>query len=360
MEKVYRLLDWLTFENALDWLRTLTETQIGDGELWRLVMSEQCDAYIQALGLHGHYINDDGHEIEVIGRGFQLVVGSETIRKADKKNGTPEKRRLSLEGARYEPDPRNNEIAIRSGHDYWEAVTAEVDGYPLYFKPADIEALATKMNGAKEPPNTAELEDLRTQLDKAKHLAFSSEHYKNEALKSEQQVRQQLDQLTASRLSDSRTVKTLSQELEQERRARADAVAVTVDLNQQLERARELYKADWIRINTSEDMVAKLSISLALANRDLVQLGQKLEQEQAIRIAAEQQLRTEDKSIPKPSHYLAIAAMLGLLKDAGRSSRNQSAVLAEILERNPNKHGISKRTLESIFSDANKAMAGDE
>lgn len=175
MEKVYRLLDWLTFENALDWLRTLTETPIGGGELWRLVMSKQCDSYIQALGLHGHYINDDGHEIEVIGRGFQLVVGSETIRKADKKNGIPEKRRLSLEGARYEPDPCNKEIAIVAGYDYWEAVTAEVDGYPLYFKPTDIEALAAKMNGVKEQPSTAEVEDIRQQLEQERTAREAAE-----------------------------------------------------------------------------------------------------------------------------------------------------------------------------------------
>ncbi|MDH0646190.1 hypothetical protein N5D48_05300 [Pseudomonas sp. GD03858] len=173
MEKVYRLLDWLTFENALDWLRTLTDTPLSGGDLWRLVLSGQCDVYIQALGLNGHYMNDDGHEVEVIGRGFQLVVGSETIRKGNKKNGIPEKRRLSLEGARYEPDPRDIEMAIQAGYDYWEAVTESDEGYPLYFKPADIEALAAKINGTAE--YAAEVEALREELEQERAMRQAAE-----------------------------------------------------------------------------------------------------------------------------------------------------------------------------------------
>jgi chromosome segregation ATPase len=230
------------------------------------------------------------------------------------------------------------------------------------------------MNGAAEQQNdiAAELEDLRQQLERERRghdIAVDESLGLRDELEQERYARQAAeDRLFKLRqnLNDEDNPKqvaeaaALQQELAQERRARAETEAVTKDLRQQLERARGLYKADQTRINTCEDRLSKLSTSLAVADRDLVQLGQKLEQEQAIRIAVEQQLQTEDKSIPKPSHFLTIAAMLGLLKDAGRSSRNQSAVLAEILERNPNKHGLSKRTLEGIFSDANKAMAGDE
>lgn len=63
---------------------------------------------------------------------------------------------------------------------------------------------------------------------------------------------------------------------------------------------------------------------------------------------------------PKPSHLLAIAAMLELLGEPGRGARNQSAVLAEILERYPGKRGLGKRNLEDIFSAANKAKIDAE
>ncbi|PMY37355.1 hypothetical protein C1Y35_19935 [Pseudomonas sp. GW456-L14] len=153
---------------AVDWLSTLTGSPIGEKELSRLVFSKQCDVYIQALGLAGHYINDEGHEVEVIGRGFQLVLGTETIRKADKKNGKPEKRSLSLEGVRYEPNPLDREIAIRADYEYWEAITEDEEGFPLYFKPTDIQALAAKITDAPEQPDSARLEDLRQQLKQEK------------------------------------------------------------------------------------------------------------------------------------------------------------------------------------------------
>ncbi|UVE47706.1 hypothetical protein KS461_10650 [Pseudomonas chlororaphis] len=57
----------------------------------------------------------------------------------------------------------------------------------------------------------------------------------------------------------------------------------------------------------------------------------------------------------KPSHLLAIAAMLELLGEPSRGARNQSAVVAEILERHPGKRGLGQRNLESIFAAANRA-----
>lgn len=58
----------------------------------------------------------------------------------------------------------------------------------------------------------------------------------------------------------------------------------------------------------------------------------------------------------KPSHLLAIAAMLELLDEPGRGARNQSAIVSEILERHPRKRGLGKRTLEDIFAAANRAF----
>lgn len=59
-----------------------------------------------------------------------------------------------------------------------------------------------------------------------------------------------------------------------------------------------------------------------------------------------------DRTMPLPSRALVTAALLDLL-----SSRrlNQSGVIQEILQRHPNKRGLGKRTLETVFADARKA-----
>lgn len=62
----------------------------------------------------------------------------------------------------------------------------------------------------------------------------------------------------------------------------------------------------------------------------------------------------------KPSHLLAIAAMLELLGEPSRGARNQSAIVAEILERHSRKRGLGKRTLEDIFAAANRAFKDAE
>jgi hypothetical protein len=61
----------------------------------------------------------------------------------------------------------------------------------------------------------------------------------------------------------------------------------------------------------------------------------------------------------KPSHFLAISALLDLLKEPVKHPRpnglKQAAIIEFILERVESR-GLSKRTLEDIFSAANKAM----
>lgn len=61
-----------------------------------------------------------------------------------------------------------------------------------------------------------------------------------------------------------------------------------------------------------------------------------------------------------PSFRLAIATLLELLEEPRRPARNQSAVIAEILERHPGVRGLSKRNLEYIFAVSNKATKDAE
>ncbi|WP_157786888.1 hypothetical protein [Pseudomonas psychrophila] len=85
---------------------------------------------------------------------------------------------------------------------------------------------------------------------------------------------------------------------------------------------------------------------------------------EAIRQLEDQLLKDESVSAPispndpKPSHFLTISALLGMLEEPVKNARpnglKQSGIKDAILERWEGR-GLSKRTLDSIFSAANKA-----
>jgi|GEM_PF-940628 len=175
MERVYRLLSWLRIEDAAHWLSSLTNTTISQGDLRRLTLSGQCAVYIQTLGLKGTSVGDDFLEKEVIGLGFQRVVGSATLREADEENGVTERRRLSLDGEWYEPDPSDCDAALRHGCGYWEVVTERKKGFAMMFKPADIQALAAKILEMPELPKMHDFAALRLQLEQERTAREAAE-----------------------------------------------------------------------------------------------------------------------------------------------------------------------------------------
>lgn len=66
-------------------------------------------------------------------------------------------------------------------------------------------------------------------------------------------------------------------------------------------------------------------------------------------------------SRPKPSHLLAISALLELLMEKGRPIYTQEAIIDEIEKRyvagkGPKVRGLGSSNLEKIFADANKEM----
>ncbi|RON06244.1 hypothetical protein [Pseudomonas brassicacearum] len=97
-----------------------------------------------------------------------------------------------------------------------------------------------------------------------------------------------------------------------------------------------------------EDLVSRMG---GASQKNEVELLQhELELERAARLAAE--------ASPKPSHLLVISALLELLKAPVEHPRlngmRQNAVVESILDRFPLR-GLSKRNLETIFSEANTA-----
>lgn len=236
MEKVYRLLDFLDANQAVDWLQRITKCQLSGGDLIRLCNSGHCNIYVDCSGV----------EIKEKGEARRELCSK------DAKVCSHVEWSCSMEGDIY----LSGKFTVESKSYYWESsksLLPDVDFTTSYairgritprFKPNEIEALAAKIAG--ESPYIA------------------------------------------------------------------NAV-----------------------------------------NSELEDLRQQLEQERAAREAAEQaQVNT------KPSHLLAIAALLDLLKapvDRPRpQGMNQEAVKAAILEQFPWR-GLSDRNLQEIFARANEA-----
>lgn len=169
MEKVYRLLQWLDITQAVDWLQDLTDTNLTGEHLLKLCSSGQCDVYANAEGVNGYA----GVELaqKVIGRGIQVVCNPLRLIRS----GTQIPRSLVFEGTVFPADSGEDEDLLVC----WVArQTCECE--PL-FKPADIEALAAKMNGVPEQPSTAEVEDLRQQLEQEHAARQAAEQRANRA-----------------------------------------------------------------------------------------------------------------------------------------------------------------------------------
>lgn len=147
MEKVYRILDWLEVEQALDWLQDLTGTAITTNELLQLCESKQCAAYADVSGLPSDEFGFDTGTA----KGIHLVTNP-----------------LQAFGEGWRP----REIWT-SGDTYTQVgATLLFSDLPPWkrapiFQRTDIQALAAKMNATVGQPTDADIEELREQLKKA-------------------------------------------------------------------------------------------------------------------------------------------------------------------------------------------------
>lgn len=154
MEKVYRLLDWLSMCQALDFLRCLTSTSLTASDLLDLCASKRCMAHADADGLWGwnqNIVNQD-----VVAAGVHRVLTP----KAFKHAGTEKPLNIIFEGT----VSSTAEIGEDQFTTTWSAKTP-LHNYEALFRPKDIETLAAEINNAAEQPSTSELESLRKQLE---------------------------------------------------------------------------------------------------------------------------------------------------------------------------------------------------
>lgn len=147
MEKVYRLLPWLSAAQAVDYLAYLTGKTLNEDLLLRLCDAGECAAYLDCTGR----------------RGIAYFEGPQGAEKETSVCGFMHSRLLSVKAfARATRIPVFGEyesVFLGFQEDEWwlERVFSKTwPGPELEFKPADIEALAAKMNGEPALPRTTE------------------------------------------------------------------------------------------------------------------------------------------------------------------------------------------------------------
>jgi hypothetical protein len=304
MEKIHRLLSWLNMPQALALFHDLTGAALSDEDLLQLCDAGECNAYIDCQGRKGElqeYWDQLPAPLPVTGRG--RCKAKYPLQLAD-----PARHGTHVFGTVWiENFPFENKGLSELDCTWW---ISHGDAPPVpVFKRADILALAAKMDGTSKQPSTAEVEDLRQQLDQ--------ERAKREAAEAEAEA--------------------LRQAMDDDYNARCTAEREEED------KAAERW-GEWLREQQKRDALQE-------------QQAAELEQERTAREAAEKRAEIAEAEA-KPSHLLTIAALLELLKAPAEHPRpqgmNQEAIKNAILAQFPWR-GLSDRNLQTIFSAANKA-----
>ncbi|MEA1608044.1 hypothetical protein [Pseudomonas spirodelae] len=306
MEKVYRLLEWLNKEQAIDWLQDLTKTPVTYLDILRLCDAGQCAVYVDGAQLTGWL--EDFSVMDVSGSGMQKTRNPLVLQYfADYYE-----RDLELAGYAWVID---KELSPERLESEWTARTLVRDQHPR-FKSTDIQALAAKMNALQEQPSPSSLEELKSQWELEKHSkmletrkqldAEARERFINDAVAENERLQRTLDQLMGA------------QEAYEETILNAESKAEYWEQNHKLELE--------CRLETQAE-----------AGRLQAELG-----------------RLESEA--KPSHLLAIAGLLELLLDDSRPRYQQGSAAERIEARGW--RGASVSALTKLFAEA-RATAAD-
>lgn len=296
MDKVYRLLDWLDMTQAVDWLQDLTNVPLSSRELLQLCESQQCYAYVDADCIVAEEV---GKLEKVTAKGFHVVTNP-----------------LSAFGS------GSLAPAIWTKGDTYNSLGAEllIEEFPTWkrgpiFQSSEIKALANKMNEASTPPNSAELEDLRTQLKKAcesrENAWYLTDKYKAEreqlldAAKQESTSREaallRAEQAEAEVLELRRHLKDIQAKEITYRNAIEEIQTKATKYNNELEEERFALKA-------AKDDVAKLKEEIRLMAQ-----AQRCAQEASEQDEAEEAARRYDEWTKEQSGHQPIAPATGLI-----------------------------------------------
>lgn len=156
MKKVYKLLPWLTTSDATHFLSQLTDTLVTADQLALFCEADHCSAYVACDGVKGEQCET---LLTVCAAGLQKLTRPEHMtREVVSWDGQRPEEVLFAHrplvagpGWLYSKDsspPRRKENLE------WQ-ITNDSKRYQAIFKPADIQALADKMNGAPDSASTA-------------------------------------------------------------------------------------------------------------------------------------------------------------------------------------------------------------
>ena len=129
MAALYRQLDWLTLEQAMDWIRIISGEEVDSTFLYAMADFENCSMHIDGRGRQGHtYSKEDSFKLqEVLGIGYCQVTTPFASENQD----------THLSGPTM-PLDENDSGQIYPDCSWW--IKSSENFEPL-FKPAEIEAL---------------------------------------------------------------------------------------------------------------------------------------------------------------------------------------------------------------------------
>ncbi|MNC19653.1 hypothetical protein D3C75_675880 [compost metagenome] len=154
MEKLYRVFEWLDYEQAKDYLTRLTEAPINTDAMFQLIEEGGLPTWCDLTFICGMTDSEPAEFIYPDERYFKVTRFQHGVTYFA--NGDGEQ----LTSDYNDNDSRPSDEAV-----VWR------------FKPAEIEALATKMNAAAEQssPYAAEIEDLRQKLEQEQAARIAAE-----------------------------------------------------------------------------------------------------------------------------------------------------------------------------------------
>lgn len=159
MDKIYRLLPWLTMNQAIDWLQRLTKSPLTSDDLLSLCDADQCSVFID-VGPSRSGTDDEDWEIEVIGSGYQQVKNPKTL------ICNPHQARIAivLYGEAFWVGKDGSAL---TGAISWFSTFDLADIFPI-FKSPNIKALADKINAAEQAAIEIDIQQLRASTEQAR------------------------------------------------------------------------------------------------------------------------------------------------------------------------------------------------
>ncbi|MGH8437445.1 MAG: hypothetical protein ACRERX_23965 [Pseudomonas sp.] len=173
MEKVYRLLPWLTTPQTLAWLRSMTGTSLSSDDLLQLCDAGECSVYLDCRGREG----DGGILISDSTRIRRIPVTGQEVCKVENPLTLADS---TCRGAAVIGAARVIATGqVVDGDRWW--IFFEDSPPTTLFKNSDIQALADKLNAAAGEPTATELEDLRVQLEQERSARAAAEQRAKQA-----------------------------------------------------------------------------------------------------------------------------------------------------------------------------------